>query len=477
MPSDRTRRDVLKWSLCGLTSAIGGKSLAALPQSPAASPEPSEIKVFVTSGNRRFAPADPVRWRPRREGAVPIVALNPGLQFQEILGFGAAFTEASCYNLIHLSPSSLDQLLRELFAPSEMALGVCRICMGSSDYSTGPYSYDDGDPDPELARFSIARDRDYILPVLRQARSINPDLFLFASPWSPPGWMKSGASLLGGSMRPKYLAAYAQYFLKFLQAYAAEGVSIQAVTPQNEVDTDQDGRMPACIWPQESEIRFVRDYLGPLLKQNRQSTAIWILDHNYDLWGRATCELDDPDLRQFAAGLAWHGYSGTPEMMSRVHQLHPGVPMHWTEGGSDYTDPAYLTDWVKWGQTFTAVLHNWCRSITAWNLALDQQGRPNIGPFNCGGVITIHSQSKEIVRSGLYWTLAHFSRCIRRGARRFDSQCPLPEVSHAAFINPDGQNVLILTNSGPARPVIVQTPLAAADVLLPQDSMTTLVWY
>jgi len=150
--------------------------------------------------------------------------------------------------------------------------------------------------------------------------------------------------MLGGAMRRRYLPAYSQYFVKFLQAYAAEGVPVQAITPQNEVDTDQDGRMPACIWPQEYEIEFV-NHLGPLLKKNGLATKIWILDHNYNLWGRATCELDDPGVREFCQDVAWHGYVGSADMVDKVHEAHPNVAMHWTEGGPDYTSPDYLTDW------------------------------------------------------------------------------------------------------------------------------------
>jgi glucosylceramidase len=357
-----------------------------------------------------------------------------------------------------------------------MGLNVCRTCIGSSDYSTKVYSYDEGEADPELKRFSIEQDRQYILPILREARKANPELFLFSSPWSPPGWMKSGGSMLGGSMRQRYLPAYAHYFLKFLQAYAEEGVPIQAVTIQNEVDTDQDARMPACIWPQEYELKFVRDELGPLLEKQGLATKIWILDHNYNLWGRAVAELDDPVLRKYGDAIAWHGYVGTPEMMTKAHEAHPDAEMHWTEGGPDYTSPDYLTDWAKWGQTFTEVLRNWCDSLTGWNLALDEHGKPNIGPFPCGGIVTIHSQTGEITRSGQYWGLAHFSRAIRRGARRFDSESALPEISHAAFANPDGTRVLVVTNPGPAKTASVQVGAMKADIALDKDSVTTWVW-
>jgi len=253
-------------------------------------------------------------------------------------------------------------------------------------------------------------------------------------------------------------------------------VPIQAVTPQNEVDTDQDGRMPACLWPQEYEIEFVSKYLGPLLREKHPGTAVWILDHNYNLWGRAICELDDPKLRQYAKAVAWHGYVGEPEMMGKVHDAHPDAEMHWTEGGPDYTSPDYLTDWANWGQTFTAALRNWCQSITAWNLALDEHGKPNIGPFSCGGTLTIHSQTREITRSGQYWALAHFSRIIRRGAQRFDSRSSLPDLDHIAVQNPDGSKALVVTNRGASRTVAVQIAGMAAEVAMKEDSMATLGW-
>ena len=275
-----------------------------------------------------------------------------------MLGFGAAFTDAACYTFNRLEPAAREGLFHELFHPSEMGLNVCRTCIGSSDYSTEVFSYDEGEPDPEMKRFSIAHDQAYVLPMLREARKVNPELFLFSSPWSPPGWMKAGGSMLGGSMRQPYYAAYAQYFLKFLQSYAAEGVPIQAVTVQNEVDTDQDARMPACLWPQEYDIAFVKKHRGPVLETSGITTQIWILDHNYNLWGRAVDELEDPDLRKFCNSVAFHGYVGMPEMMSRVREAFPQVQLYWTEGGPDYTAPDYASDWVQWGRTYTQVLRN-----------------------------------------------------------------------------------------------------------------------
>jgi glucosylceramidase len=277
-------------------------------------------------------------------------------------------------------------------------------------------------------------------------------------------------------MRKKYFGSYAQYFVKFLEAYAAEGVPIQAVTSQNEVDTDQDGRMPACLWGQEYEVEFVGQHLGPALEASGLPTKIWLLDHNYNLWGRVICSLDDPAVRKYCGAVAWHGYVGSPDMIAKVHEAHPRVAMHWTEGGPDYTSPTYTTDWTNWGQTCSDALTNGCESVTAWNLALDETGRPNIGPFPCGGFVTINSRTREITRSGQYWAFAHFSRCIRPGARRFASSSKLTDVAHLACQNPDGGKLLVLTNLGSGRTVWLRSGNAAAEVMLEGDSVTTLVW-
>ena len=234
--------------------------------------------------------------------------------------------------------------------------------------------------------------------------------------------------------------------------------------------------MPACSWAQEYEIQFVKNHLGPMLRKNNLATKIWILDHNYNLWGRAVAELDDPGLRQYCDAVAFHGYVGVPDMMSKLHQAHPDAQLYWTEGGPDYTSPDYLTDWAKWSQTYTAAIRNWCQSITGWNLALDEKGRPNVGPFTCGGMVTIHSQTKEITRSGQYWAFAHFSRTVRRGARRFDSVSKLAGVDHVGFANPDGHKVLVVTNSGPAKSVTLKQANRSAALTLQPDSVTTLLW-
>jgi glucosylceramidase len=477
MPSKQTRRHFLQILSAGLILPYTPALSMGVAGRPSAEQPGGDIKVWSTAGEKRFSESAPLRWQPAANGETgATIVLSPERRFQEILGFGAAFTDAACYTFNQIEEVAREKLFHELFDAKEMGLSVCRTCIGASDYSAKAYSYDDGDADAELKRFSIAHDRDYILPMLRLARKINPDLFLLASPWSPPGWMKSNNSMLGGNMQRKYMASYAHYFLKFLRAYEAEGVPVQAVTVQNEVDTDQDSRMPACSWPQEYEADFVRLFLGPLLEKEGMKTKIWLIDHNYNLWGRALDELELPDIRKYASGIAWHGYVGEPEAMTRVHDAYPEIGAYWTEGGPEYTAPDYLADWTQWSKTFTGILRNWSRSITAWNLALDEVGKPNIGPFSCGGLVSVNSKSKDITRSGQYWALAHFSRCIKRGAKRFDSQANIQDIQHVAFENPDGQKVLVLTNAGSDRATSVQIGGQAAKLDLEKNSVTTIAW-
>ena len=479
-----SRRSFIKTSALGL-GALGASSLARaeMPASASAAPEAnikqpsSEIAVWYTNAKQRFTTGSPISWQPASNTTSPdsirLIAAN---KFQDILGFGGCFSDAACYVINQLHQPLRDQLLHEMFHPSEMGLSVNRTCIGAADSAATLYSYDDGDADPELKRFSVDHDREYILPILKRVREINPDTFYFSSPWSPPGWMKWNKSMLGGAMSRQYMASYAQYFLKFLQAYAAAGVPINAITTQNEIDTDQHGQMPACTWSQENETEFITDHLGPLFEKTNTPTKIWILDHNFVYWGRVISQLDDPDFRRYTHSVAWHAYTGEPSMMSKVHAAHPEVEMYYTEGSTDYNDPHYQDDWTKWSKTYTDVLSNWCRAGVAWNMATDESGKPNIGPYPCGGILTINYRKQEIIRSGQYWALAHFSRAIRRGARRFESQSLATDLAHVAVENPGGQKVLILTNLGAARTVQVNQGLSSAAIALEENSIATLIW-
>ena len=300
-----------------------------------------KIRAWSTSKDRKYEEIAVSEWRTSRENPPNTVQIDATQQYQEILGFGAALTDASCFVYSQLTNEEKLALFSDLFGSGGLRLSVGRTCIGASDHSTMPYSFDDStEPDPELKKFTIEHDRSYILPTLRAARQMNPELFYFSTPWSPPGWMKSGGSMLGGSMRKKYFSSYADYFVRFLQAYSAEGVEINAVTIQNEVDTDQDGRTPAALWGQEYEIEFIKKHLGPAFERASLDTKIWIIDHNFNLEGRAIDELKDPDLNKYVDATAWHGYMGSADAMTRVHEAFPRLKKcYWTERRTRYKQP------------------------------------------------------------------------------------------------------------------------------------------
>jgi len=205
-------------------------------------------------------------------------------------------------------------------------------------------------------------------------------------------------------------------------------------------------------------------------------TRIWLLDHNFDLWGRAMDLLGDPEVFRYVDGVAWHAYAGEPDAMTKVHDSFPTKNAYYTEGGPFFNAPDYLSNWAKWSASYAQILRNWSRCAVAWNLVLDEQGRPNIGPFTCGGVVTVNSKTLEMSRSGQYWALAHYSKKVRRGARVISTRCSTPGIEHVAFANPDGTYVLVLTNQGKECEMQCRFKGQAICATLPADSVLTLQW-
>jgi glucosylceramidase len=461
---------------------------------------PGAVRAWRTSAQEKFQSIQsPPQWKTGEELSPLAIYLEPATTYQEVLGFGGAFTDASSYLLHLMEPDARRALLSDMYGPSGLRLSVGRTCIGTSDFSTKMYSYDDTpEPDPELKHFSIDQDRAWILPALREAQEINPDLYLFSCVWSPPGWMKSGGSMLGGCMKERWFGAHAQYFVKFLQGYADAGVKVKAVTVNNEVDTDQDGHFPATLWAQQHEMVFVASFLGPALEKAGLNTKIWINDHNYNLWGRVADELSNPQVARYVDGVAWHSYAGTPDAMTRIHEMFPDKHMYFTEGGPPANlfgpseerhpgeqlrrdDSSYGTDWSRWSSSFTGMLRNWSRCICVWNLLLDENGRPDITnparPMGRGGLVSIDSKTKELSYSGNYYAFPHYSKLIQRGARVFASSGDVSGVDHVAAENPDKSRVMVLTNSNKAeKQVHCRLGDRILSVALPSDSITSFVW-
>ena len=409
------------------------------------------MKLIITNPGRiqeeRSLAAETASKRPG-----PVVAVHEKTE-QSMLGFGAALTDAACVMLSRMEESAREALLREIFAPAEGNFSVARICVGSSDYAQAPYDFAPVPDDTEMRHFDASHDDEFILPVLRSCRKHNPDLFLYASPWSPPGWMKTSGRAQGGWMRQKYLDAYALYYLKFLQHYEKAGVRLNGLTPQNETETDQLGKMPACLWHPETEMQFALKMRVLLDDNGYRDLKIWLMDHNLIMWSRAVFMMDDPAVKAACAGIAWHPYDGHPEMISWFREKHPEAENHWTEGGILPIDlNAGSSKHFSIGDLaagFIRMINNGCQSITVWNLALDPAGYPNIGPFNCKGTVEIGRDGKLLGRSDEYYTLLHFTRYIKRGARLLRTEgLHLPRNFEAAgFVNPDNSRVLLIANT------------------------------
>ena len=375
-------------------------------------------------------------------------------------GFGVAITPSSCYELSLMEPSERKELLRKIYTKDGLGLSVGRICVASSDYSPEIYSYDDYPFDTSLEHFSIERDEKYIIPMIKEILEINPDIYLFASPWSPPGWMKTGGSMCGGYMREQYVDCYADYMIKFIKAYAEHGIKVSAITPQNETNTQQNGKMPACIWHPEIEARFIK-LLRQKIQEENLDVKIWMYDHNFNdtervLWSLENCK----GLSEACDGVAFHYYAGSIEQTKAVKEAFPNLELHFTEGGPRLTDH-YDTDWCKWGLMMIKALKAGYRSFTGWNLMLDETGGPNVGPFigNCGGLLTRDSRSGELSYSGQYKAFSHIAPYIPSNSQIYPistsdaynldmSHYPIypREIEGVLIDNQDGKRTVILVN-------------------------------
>lgn len=378
--------------------------------------------------------------------------------FGGFMGCGVAITGSSCYNLAQMEPQERQRLLRFLYTEEGLNLRVGRLTIGSSDYSAEVYSYDDGEEDLALERFSVARDREYIIPMIQEILEVCPDLVLFASPWSPPGWMKTGGSMGGGYMRSAYVDCYVDYIIKYLRAYESEGISVYAVTPQNEPETQQKGKMPACIWHPEIEAEFIK-CLKKKLREQGMATKVWCYDHGFD---GAAMRVDwmlqnDADLAECCDGAAFHYYGGCIEQTAFLKDKYPKLELHFTEGGPRLYDH-YDTDWCKWGLMVIRALKNGYRSFTGWNLMLDECGGPNVGPFFCGGLVTRNRSDCSLNFSGQFKAFRHFAaidsacRIVPLRFRRIQeenlSRYPLDihYTEGCAVHTDDGKTVLFLVN-------------------------------
>ena len=441
----------LVWLLiAGVCACAHGNSISAPSPPPGTGPA---VAVWLTTGDRAQLLAREPDLRFADGGGTGFgITVDTATIYQEIVGFGAAITDASAWLIQHkLTATARDALLRDLFgAEPGIGLSFTRLTMGASDFSRSHYSYDDmpaGQSDSTLANFSIEPNRAELLPVVKQALAINPDLKIMASPWSAPAWMKTTGSLIQGTLRPDAYGPFAEYFRRYITAYAAEGVPIYAITVQNEPHYEP-ADYPGMRLDPPARAAFVGRYLGPLFAREGIGTLILDWDHNWDEPQSPLAVLADTVARRYIAGVAWHCYGGDVSVQTTVHDAYPDKDAYFTECSGGAWAPVFADNLLWTVRTLViGATRGWARGVLLWNLALDETSGPHTGGCgNCRGVVTINSTSGAVTRNEEYYALAHASRFVRPGARRIASTA-IPGLDTVAFTNPDGSKVLIVANA------------------------------
>ncbi|THH41529.1 glycoside hydrolase family 30 protein [Neolewinella litorea] len=377
-----------------------------------------------------------------------LITIKPTERYQTMQGFGFTLTGGSA-ELIHVLPDDQrGDLLNELFGQEGESIGISylRLSLGASDLDAEVFSYNDlpaGQQDPKLERFSLDPDRDHLIPVLKEILGINPEIKLMASPWSPPVWMKDNGSSKGGSLLPEYYPVYAQYFVRYIEGMAAEGIPIDAVTVQNE--PLHPGNNPSLLMLAEDQATFVGEHLGPAFAAAGLDTRIVVYDHNADRPDYPITVLNDERARPYVDGAAFHLYGGVIEDIAQVHDAFPDKHLYFTEQWIGA--PGNFAEDLKWHvrELIVKAPRHWSETVLEWNLAADENQDPHTegGCTRCLGALTIDGD--RIQRNTAYYIIAHASRFVPPGSVRIGSNVPagLPNV---AYERPDGAVVVIVLN-------------------------------
>lgn len=378
----------------------------------------------------------------------PSIIVDETKTYQSIDGFGYTLTGGSATLINALSPAAQDALLKELFLTDSTFIGVSylRISIGASDLSAVPFTYDDiagGQTDTDLQQFSIDKEKTDLLPVLKKIVALVPNIKILGSPWSAPVWMKTNGSFVGGSLKPEYYVSYAQYFVKYIQAMKAEGITIDAITPQNE--PLHGGNNPSMVMQAAEQADFIKNHLGPAFRTAGISTKIIVYDHNADRPDYPTAILGDADARGFVDGSAFHLYGGNIDALTQMHNAFPDKNVYFTEqwvGG-----PGDFAADLKWHVSTLIIggTRNWSRNVLEWNLAADAAYKPHTegGCSTCLGALTIGA---GVSRNVSYYIIAHAAKFVRPGSVRIGSEF-VNQLENVAFKTPDGKRVLIVLNS------------------------------
>jgi glucosylceramidase len=414
-------------------------------------------------------------------GDLPRLWVDSSRRFQRVLGFGGAFTEAAATTWLKLPPQKRDTLLREYFSPEHgHGYTLCRVHMNSCDFSLGHYAHVEMPGDTALASFSIERDRAALLPMIRAAQAVaGRPLELLVSPWSPPAWMKSNGQMAdGGHLLPEYRAAWAQCFVRFIQAYAEEGVPVWGVSVQNEPAARQ--RWDSCLYSPEEERDFVRDHLGPALHAAGLShVRIVVWDHNRDaMVERASVIYGDAEAAKYIWGTGFHWYVEDHfDHVQLVHDAWPDKQLLFTEGCQE--GGPHHGSWAlgeRYARSIVNDFNRWTVGWIDWNLLLDEQGGPNHVGNLCSAPVLVDTARGELLHQSSFWYLGHFARYVKPGAERVLCAATREALECTAFRHDDGSVAVVAFHRGEdALPFTLVIDGVARAVELPPRSMATIL--
>jgi len=442
----------------------------------------SPYRHFLTAQNSPDRLAEQATPAPVQGPAKVSVLADKAVLFQEHLGFGGAFTEAAAHTFHRLGEKSRAEFLRAYFDPADgLGYTLCRTHINSCDFALGNYASVEQDGDTELKTFTLDRERREILPLIKAALAATGEkVLLFASPWSPPAWMKTtGKMNEGGKLRPEHRAAWAQYYVRYIREMEAEGIAIWGITVQNEPAATQP--WDSCVYTAEEERDFVRDHLGPALeKAGLARVKIIIWDHNRDLLvQRASVAYHDAEAARYIWGTGFHWYGADKfDNVRLLHDAWPDKHLLFTEGcqeGGPHSGEWSLGE--RYARSIINDLNRWTEGWVDWNLLLDEQGGPNHVGNYCSAPILGDAQTDTLIYQSSYYYIGHFSRFIRPGARRALCATTSDAVEATAYLNPDGSLAIVAMN-----PLDTDIPLelkvgdGVTLVLQPAHSISTFVY-
>ncbi|MEN0129731.1 MAG: discoidin domain-containing protein [Brevundimonas sp.] len=437
------------------------------------------------------------------------IVVNPDQRFQTMDGFGASITDSSASLLAALPRAERDATMTKLFDPRRgIGVSFLRQPVGSSDFTAADehYTFDDvapGQTDFALKHFSIAHDEAQVLPLLRQAKRLNPQLTVLATPWSPPAWMKTGDSLVGGRLKddPAVYDAYARYLVKFVQAYAKAGVPVDFLTVQNEPQNRTPSGYPGTDMPVAQQIKVI-EALGPLLKKASPRTQILGYDHNWQTHPNDAAntppgedpatdypyQLLDSPAAKWIAGTAYHCYYGDPSAQTALHDAYPRKGIWFTEcsgshGATDTPEQIFRGTLTWHARTLTiGTTRNWAKSVVNWNIALREDGGPHLGGCDtCTGLVTV-ADDGTVRTDAEYYTIGHLSKFVKPGAVRigstsFGTTGWNGQIMDVAFRNPDGSTALVVHNENDdPRSFAVAVGDRSFEYTLPGGALATFTW-